>query len=476
MQKYYLFDRGVMLPQGMSNLRIRPCLGRKDPANNPFFREDFFSDPPRKWEVRYDNAYPNVIYDPEARLYRLYYTLIVKDTVSEQTSLEQRAKQDYVPTPGRVVAMAYAQSQDGVHWEKPSLGMVSFQGSTDNNLMMLYAHGTGVFRDGEELDPAKRYKLVTKVDYPGSQFSHMAVAFSPDGLHWSRLIPWPQYNPAGDSHNLPFRDPTDGKFKLITRIWKNNLRISAICESTDFINWSEPKEILRGWGFESQVYSMPVFWADGVFIGLASMFHEGNREAENFDCVDCELTYGAKMENLDYVAPGEPCIPRGQGRYPWGEWDCCCIYAAPPVEVDGQTWVYYMGGNGRHTNFRETSFGRASFEKDRWAFLEQIDSSHPAVFHSAPFHFYGEMFEILADVEDGGRISVELKSGWNGESLEGFRAADAVMEEKEKGVYRVRFAKPFEELGTMNPCIHISFERAKVYTLRGDLEVQSKRY
>ena len=277
MHRYYMFDRGIMQPQGMSNLRILPCKAQKDFDHNPLFREDFFSDPPRKWEVRYDNSYPNVIYDPDESIYRLYYTLIVRDEVSESTSLAQRAGQNYVPLAGRVVAMAYAQSKDGVHWEKPSLGLVEFDGSTDNNIMMMYAHGTGVFRDAQEIDPARRYKLVTKLDYPGTT-GHMAVSFSADGIHWSPLIAWPRYNPQADSHNFAFRDPADGKFKLITRVWKNGLRISAVCESTDFINWSEPKEILRGNGFGSQVYSMPVYCTAGIYIGFASMFHEGDRE------------------------------------------------------------------------------------------------------------------------------------------------------------------------------------------------------
>ena len=111
------------------------------------FREDYFSQPPRKWEVRYDNSYPNVIFDSEAKCYRLYYTLIVKDAVSEATSLEQRASQDYHPLPGRIVGLAYAESSDGVHWEKPNLGLVEFEGSKENNLLMLYDTESHLYLD-----------------------------------------------------------------------------------------------------------------------------------------------------------------------------------------------------------------------------------------------------------------------------------------------------------------------------------------
>ena len=45
--------------------------------------------------------------------------------------------------------------RQGVHWEKPNLGFVDFEGSFENNLLFRYAHGTGVFLDKEETDPAK---------------------------------------------------------------------------------------------------------------------------------------------------------------------------------------------------------------------------------------------------------------------------------------------------------------------------------
>ena len=86
MHKYFFFDRGILQPQGMRNLRTTVCQVQKDTETGPMFREDYFSQPPRKWEVRYDNSYPNVIFDSEAKCYRLYYTLIVKDAVSEATS------------------------------------------------------------------------------------------------------------------------------------------------------------------------------------------------------------------------------------------------------------------------------------------------------------------------------------------------------------------------------------------------------
>ena len=83
----------------------------------------------------------------------------------------------------RVICLAYARSKDGVHWEKPSLGLVDWRGSRENNLLFQYAHGTGVMIDDREEDPGRRFKMVTKVDIP-NHGAHMAVAF----LAWTGIL------------------------------------------------------------------------------------------------------------------------------------------------------------------------------------------------------------------------------------------------------------------------------------------------
>ena len=200
-----MLNRSYFQPQGMDNIRLVLTQAEKDTQNNPLFHEDFFSDPPRGWEARYDNSYPNVIYDSKYGKYRCYYTLCSKDNDSAGADKEERARRDYCPSPTRIASLAYAESDDGINWVKPNLGFVEFEGSRDNNMLFRFAHGTGVFLDEDETDPRKRYKMVTKVEYPGKK-NYMAVNFSEDGVHWGEMIKWPRWNPPADSHNLPFRD------------------------------------------------------------------------------------------------------------------------------------------------------------------------------------------------------------------------------------------------------------------------------
>ena len=473
MEKYYFFDRGIIQPQRTRNFSVHTCKGVKD-KNNPLFIEGIFTDPQLPWEVRYDNGYPNVIYDSREQIFRLYYTLVIRDDDRGVIKPSNWGKRKSVKGCIKEIGLAYAESRDGVHWQKPSLGLVNFNGSKENNLLLLHAHGTGIMLDDAEPDPDKRYKMVTKVDVPG-EYSYMAVSFSPDGIHWQKLIPWPKHNPKADSHNSVLRDPTDGKFKLITRLWRNGMRVSAMCESVDFINWSEPREVLRGSGYDRQAYSMPVFRWGNLFLGVASVFHEGDCDAENFDQVDLELTWATDISKFDFVAPGDALIERGKGNYPNGEFDSGVIYASPPVLVDGKVFIYYMGGNGKHTAYRDTSFGRAEFEYDKWAALTPKNLDKPAEVMTSPFCFYGDTLELLA--ENTQDLQVALFTHYhNHEPINGFDFTDSKIEPTDDGYSRVTFPLPLSSLKGQDICIVVRTTTASLYVIRGDFLLNCFRY
>ena len=480
MRKYYLFDRGFYHPQGNYNITIQSNKVTKDSINNPMFTEGFFSTPKLPWEVRYDNGYPNIIYDHVDKLYKLYYTMIIYDPVSEAADKATRAITKYKPMPNRLTATGYAQSEDGIHWIKPNLGLEEFNGSKDNNILMLYAHGTGVFLDEEETDPTKRFKMITLVDLSEKEH-YLASSFSSDGIHWSELIPWPKNNINGDTHNFPFRDKIDGKYKAISRKWQNGQRISVISESTDFINWTNPQEIIRGIGFGNQVYSMPVFQSCNAYIGLASIFHEGDASLENFDTVDCHLTYAtSNPTKFNFVDDNlSPFIENGKGKYPNGEFDCCCIYAATPIEIDNKLCFYYMGGNGQHTNFRETSFGRAFLEKDKFAYATNRDGSKDGKIVSTQVEFTGSKLRLLCEIDSPDHIKVGLYSHWDEKPYPGFSFEDCKIKKSESNCdwYSVEFpASPSTLPADKKIHIIIKLNKGKIFAIEGDFQHTSTVY
>ena len=77
--------------------------------NNPIFK------PETPWETKYSNvACPKsggVWYDEEEKIFKMWY---------EASWLYQ---------------MCYATSKDGIHWERPNLGLFEFDGSKNNNIV-----------------------------------------------------------------------------------------------------------------------------------------------------------------------------------------------------------------------------------------------------------------------------------------------------------------------------------------------------
>lgn len=432
---------------------------------NPLFREDFFAEPPRPWEVRYDNGYPNVFYDPEYCIYRCYYTLFSNDPVSASTPLAERRGKQYVPQPGRKTALAYAYSEDGIHWVKPSLGTVEFEGSTENNLIMHNAHGASVFRDESEADPARRYKMMLRLD---EEPRVLAAAFSADGIRWSEPIPWePRVRLIkADTHNVVFRDERSGKYVLISRHWSRGQRTVVRSESDDFIEWSKPVEIFRGIGPDDQIYSMPIFPYEDLYIGLAAIYHDGDRELDHWDKVDCELTYSGDTVTWNRICPGTPIIPRGEGEYPDGEYDSGCIYPSIPVIHSDRIDLYYMGGNGQHTNFRETSLNVASIGIDRFAGYEPREQDREGVLETAVLNAdENSRLYVTADVGSGGYVKAEIRDR-AGNPITGFEYEkfQAITESITRGT--VQWGDKSELSGLANGfTIGIRVHNAKLYAI-----------
>ncbi|MBL4574880.1 MAG: hypothetical protein JKY51_02120 [Opitutaceae bacterium] len=81
--------------------------------------------------------------------------------------------------------VCYAESVDGIAWEKPSLGQVEFRGSKDNNAIALpdeQTEGVHVIRDESDPDPQRLYKMVYNA-WNGKTWV-FRTATSSDGIDW----------------------------------------------------------------------------------------------------------------------------------------------------------------------------------------------------------------------------------------------------------------------------------------------------
>lgn len=312
------------------NARLVPGQVSKEPRN-PLFQAD------KPWENSMNNLYPNLLWDEDEKLFKLWYKCVLADP-------EAIAKMDRPSTVHDVGwYLLYATSADGLAWTKPALGLHAYDGNANTNIVARDTPNVGVFKDQHDPDPARRYKMVYDVG-----LGQVRARFSADGIHWSDPVVMQGFGAKnGDTHNNAFWDERTGSYLWFTKLYLGE-RLVARFQSRDFLNWTNDGLVLRSTlaeGKTSQTYCMPVFRYANSYLAWLMMYHPGRDRS-----VDCELAWSPDGLQWRRIFPGVPFLPRGAK----GTYDSECIYAmaGPPVEQDGELLIFYGGDDFPHTGWK----------------------------------------------------------------------------------------------------------------------------
>ena len=131
-------------------------------------------------------------------------------------------------------------SDDGIHFERPQLGIFDLGDGGDNNVVWqgIQAHNLVAFRDANPAcAPDERFKAVG-----GTGTNNLYALTSPDGFHWRLAHDTPLEVPgAFDSANVALWDAAIGKYRLFSRFFeKGRGRAIQSSISDDFAHWSTP--------------------------------------------------------------------------------------------------------------------------------------------------------------------------------------------------------------------------------------------
>ena len=136
---------------------------------SPVVRQD------RPWEGNLIQT-ESVIYDGDAKLFKMWY-------YTRQFVMGTDGDGRPMDVPEERIDRAYAFSRDGIHWEKPNLELVEFEGSRDNNLLT-EKNLAPAFWDSNGTDPAKRFMAFTRTDSVTAPMK-MDLYYSADGFDWT---------------------------------------------------------------------------------------------------------------------------------------------------------------------------------------------------------------------------------------------------------------------------------------------------
>ncbi len=361
------------------------------------------------------------------------------------------------PIYGRYRFLCYAESDDGIHWTKPDLGLIELYGSKHNNIVAppnpenAMMQGGTIFRDDRA--PAEyRYKMWTPYR-PGSTDADKKVEtkgtyamVSADGIHWSVLHKVKKSGFANDSQNIVFWDEDLQKYVAFVRkkeVPKEGPRGRTcwvgLTYSEDFVNWTKSQDIFYAdesipvpGGQPDHTPVVDLYTPGGMkypgvpnaYMLLCTPFYHWGKDGGFPATIDVTLATSRDREHWHQPEDPEAFLRLG----PDGSMDSGMIFANPwPIVVKDEIWIYYGGVNRDHSRPGDPSKDQggifvAKLRRDGFVSLDA--GKKGGEFTTPPLIFAGKRLELNLDGSAGGWLQVEIQDP-AGNPIEGFTLSKA---------------------------------------------------
>jgi len=295
----------------------------------------------RPWEGN-GGTYTTVLHDGEK--YRMYYQTCT-------LTADERIPQIHV---------CYAESYDGLRWETPSLGLCEWQGSRDNNIVLLGINDNFsiMLDENPACSPEERYKAILEggfsADFPdGNPPRKLVMMTSRDGFHFNKTVEISCGYPY-DTQNTLHWDRHTGKYYCYFRDtlkkdfapnpeWKDSpVRAIRVMESVDCITWSEAKLLDYCGGEEYPMYTNCVMkypYDDRYFIGFPTRYVERLTWNSNFEQHAAPELRRKRYEMKPRLglATTDCVFMSSSDRYHWHRFDEATMTPGPE---GGFNWLY----------------------------------------------------------------------------------------------------------------------------------------
>ena len=339
----------------VKNVTRRQHRPVKHPSN-PLIRRD------RPWEFStyFRTSAFGVVNDSQAGHFKCWYEDYYSYFNSEQhrPSVESR--------------LFYAQSDDGLTWEKPALGKHFIDGHDTNAVIDTGPDVTeaapSFLLDEAEPNPARRFKMIyckCERRSTGLHGAGLCMNFSPNGIDWTPYEGNPIFPRWDDDTEILTYDPIDRKYILWGRygghpgrsvhpsfdawfapvyparpegIWGTRRRIYRL-ESEDGLNWSDAALILEPGekdNLDDGHYGFVPWRAGEMHLGILNVLHQVD------NTIDMYLLHSRDGVDWKRFLDHSPFVPRGGD----GSCDQFDIETTnQPLVIGDELWFYYGGMN-----------------------------------------------------------------------------------------------------------------------------------
>lgn len=316
-------------------------------------------------------------------------------------------------------SFCYAESADGIHWDKPSLGLLDYHGSKDNNILFRQigaeesrsrVHGACVFKD-PAAPPEARYKAVSQGIFDGREPPHrIAGMCSPDGLHWTRL-PQPICDLFADSQYSGFWDEAIAQYVLFGRVFGHGRAIGRSASPT--FEQFAPLTLVLQTGDEdppdSDLYN-PVAckypYADRVYLMFPSLYHHAE------DTLDIHLAVSRDGIHWSWPERGKPFVALDAP----GTVDGGSLYMGQGmIRSRNEVWQYYSGSPLKHNEAELEAFANPGNQRVYSRVVNRLDRFVAAAageaegeFTTPPLLFRGTTLRLNMKTSPAGEVRVGL--------------------------------------------------------------------
>ena len=332
----------------------------------------------------------------------------------------------------------YAESDDGINWRKPELGLFEIKGSEKNNVILSNAapvtHNFSPFIDTKPAVPAnERYKALG-----GTEKSGLIAFVSPDGIHWEKMQDEPVITDGKfDSQNVAFWSEIEQCYVSYFRIWTqqgySGFRSVGRATSKDFKTWSATVPMTFGDAPMQHLYTNqthPYFRAPQIYVAIAARFMPGrqvisNEEANELnvnpkyykDCSDAVFmtTRGGNVYDRTFMQ-GFICPDIGLSNWvSRTNYPALNVVQTSPVEMS----VYVNQDYAQPTSHLH----RYSLRLD--GFASVYGNWDGGELLTKPFIFTGEKLFVNFSTSAAGGIRLEI-TDLNGNTIDGFGIENSV--------------------------------------------------
>ncbi len=404
-------------------------------------------------------------------------------------------------------AACYAESTDGIHWVKPELGLVAYEGSYANNIVVNgFADNFTVMRDDNPAEPPeRRYKAVLECvgeaegyenPFSGDGALKLLCMTSADGIHWEKYRVVSE-GFAYDSQNSLHWDPHREKYCLFMRDMQHwpddprsitndkDFRAVRVSESPDLLRWSDPTELDYMGCDRFPMYTngvTPYPYDTRYYIGFATRYVERREWTRNYDrlCGSENRREEMKAEARQGLAVTDCVFMSSRDTRRWYRFDEACL--TPGVET-GHNWVYgdcypmlgliptpsdfefepeelSLYANNRYQSKLTSQMIRYTFRRDgfasykadyRWRTLKTV-----------PFTFDGE--ELAINFRTSAKGSVYLKiTDDKGHPIEGYETCEIFGDSVDR---TVDFDRPLAELAGRPVIFTFTMRDAELFAMK----------